>query len=42
MTLLLNVQREANDIVRQYRDTAVRHRRSMFNLNTAVGQRILP
>ena len=42
ITLLLTVQREANDIVRQYRDTAVRHRRSMFNLNTAVGQRILP
>ena len=42
VTLLLNVQRESNDIVRQYRDTAVRHRRSMFNLNTAVGQRILP
>ena len=42
VTLLLNVQREANDIVRQYRDTAVRHRRSMFNLNFAVGQRILP
>ena len=42
VTSLLNVQREANDIVRQYRDTAVRHRRSMFNLNTAVGRRILP
>ena len=42
VTLLLNVQREANDITRQYRDTAVRHRRSMFALNTAVGQRILP
>ena len=42
VTLLLNVQREANDIVRQYRDTTVRHRRSMFNLNTVVGQRILP
>ena len=42
VTLLLNAQRNANDIVRQYRDTAVRHRRSMFNLNTVVGQRILP
>ncbi len=42
VTVLLNTQREANDIVRQFRDTAVRHRRSMFNLNTAVGQRILP
>ncbi len=42
VTLLLNVQREANDIVRQYRDVAVRHRRSMFNLNTVVGQHVLP
>jgi len=42
VTLLLNVQREYNDVVRQYRDTAVRHRRSMFALNTAVGSRILP
>ena len=42
VTSLFTVQREANDIVRQYRDTAVRHRRSMVNLNTAVGQRILP
>ncbi len=42
VTILLDVQRRANDIVRQYRDAAVRHRRSMFNLNTAVGQRLLP
>jgi cobalt-zinc-cadmium efflux system outer membrane protein len=38
----LVAQREYNDIVRQYRDTQVRHRRSMLALNTAVGQRILP
>jgi outer membrane protein, heavy metal efflux system len=38
----LVAQREYNDIVRQYRDTQVRHRRSMLDLNTAVGQRILP
>ena len=38
----LIAQREYNDIVRQYRDTQVRHRRSMLALNTAVGQRILP
>lgn len=42
VTQLLNVQRESNDIVRQYRDTAVRHRRSMYNLNTVVGQCIFP
>jgi cobalt-zinc-cadmium efflux system outer membrane protein len=39
---LLNAQRAYNDIVRQYRDTLVRHRRSMLRLNTAVGNRILP
>ena len=38
----LLAQREYNDIVRQYRDTQVRHRRSMLALNTAVGVRILP
>jgi cobalt-zinc-cadmium efflux system outer membrane protein len=38
----LNAQRDYNEVVRQYRDTLVRHRRSMLRLNTAVGQRILP
>ncbi|MBV8230164.1 MAG: TolC family protein [Planctomycetaceae bacterium] len=38
----LNAQRDYNEAVRQYRDAAVRHRRSMLALNTAVGQRILP
>jgi cobalt-zinc-cadmium efflux system outer membrane protein len=38
----LLAQRDYNDIVRQYRDTQVRHRRSMFALNTAVGVRLLP
>ncbi len=42
VTLVLDVQREYNDVVRLYRDTAVRHRRSMAALNTAVGTRILP
>ena len=42
VTSWLAVQREYNDAVRQYRDTAVRHRRSMLALNTAVGARILP
>jgi cobalt-zinc-cadmium efflux system outer membrane protein len=37
-----NAQRGYNDVVRAYRDAAVRHRRSMLRLNTAVGQRILP
>lgn len=38
----LFAQREYNDIVRQYRDTQLRHRRSMLALNTAVGRRLLP
>jgi cobalt-zinc-cadmium efflux system outer membrane protein len=38
----LNAQRTYQDVVRQYRDTLVRHRRSMLRLNTAIGQRILP
>ncbi len=35
-------QREYNEVVRQYRDALIRHRRSMLDLNTAVGVRILP
>ncbi len=42
VTAYLTVQKYYNDMVRQYRDTAVRHRRSAFALNTAVGSRILP
>ncbi|MGH7135759.1 MAG: TolC family protein, partial [Pirellulales bacterium] len=34
--------RDRNDVVRQYRDTLIRHRRSMLQLNTAVGRRLLP
>jgi cobalt-zinc-cadmium efflux system outer membrane protein len=37
-----NAERDYNDIVRQYYDSLIRHRRSMLRLNTAVGQRILP
>ncbi len=35
-------QRDYNQIVKQYLDTAVRHRRSMLSLNTVVGRRIMP
>ena len=42
VTVYLNYQKLYNDAVRQYRDTAVRHRRSAYSLNTAVGSRILP
>ena len=38
----LEAQRIYNDNVKAYHDTAVRHRRSMLGLNTALGQRILP
>ncbi|HWB09576.1 MAG TPA: TolC family protein [Pirellulales bacterium] len=39
---VLDAQRQHNEIVRQYRDTAIAHRRAMLRLNTAVGQRVLP
>jgi cobalt-zinc-cadmium efflux system outer membrane protein len=38
----LEAQRSYNEVVRQYRDVLVRHRRSMLDLNTAVGARVLP
>jgi cobalt-zinc-cadmium efflux system outer membrane protein len=38
----LHAQQEFNDTVKQYLDSMTRHRRSMLDLNTAVGQRILP
>lgn len=37
----LEVQRQYNEVVRQYRDALVRHRRSMLDLNSAVGMRVL-
>lgn len=38
----LTAERDYDQVVRQYRDTLVRHRRSMLKLNTAAGHRILP
>jgi cobalt-zinc-cadmium efflux system outer membrane protein len=38
----LIAQRDYQDLVRQYRDALVRHRRAMLKLNTAVGMRVLP
>jgi cobalt-zinc-cadmium efflux system outer membrane protein len=38
----LDAQRRYNDNVKAYLDSAVRHRKAMLELNTAVGQRILP
>ena len=38
----LDAQLDYNQVVKQYLDTAVRHRRSMLSLNTVVGRRIMP
>ncbi|HEY7427043.1 MAG TPA: TolC family protein [Gemmataceae bacterium] len=38
----LSAQKDYNDVVKQYMDAAVRHRRGSLRLNTAVGQRIVP
>lgn len=38
----LNTQREYNEVVRQYLEALVRHRRNLLRINTAVGQRIVP
>jgi cobalt-zinc-cadmium efflux system outer membrane protein len=38
----LDAQQDFNQIVKQYLDTAVRHRRSMLSLNTVVGKKIMP
>jgi len=35
-------QKDYNDVVRKYLETAVRHRRSGLRLNTALGQRLVP
>ncbi|MFO0953090.1 MAG: TolC family protein [Isosphaeraceae bacterium] len=38
----LEAQRSYNETIRQYRDMVTRHRRSMLDLNTALGVRVLP
>ncbi len=42
VVIYLNAQKDYNDVVKQYLDTMVRHRRSMLALNTVLGQRVLP
>ena len=42
VVVFLGAQREYQDIVKQYLDTVVRHRRAMLVLNTALGRRVLP
>ena len=39
---VINAQLDFNDKVKQYLDTAIRYRRSMLTLNTAVGKKIMP
>jgi cobalt-zinc-cadmium efflux system outer membrane protein len=38
----LDAQLAFNDVVKQYRDSMVRHRRAILDLNTAIGERVLP
>ncbi len=38
----LDAQRKYNETVKAYLDSLARHRRSMLDMNTVVGQRILP
>ncbi len=38
----LHAQQDLDDLGRQYRDLLIRHRRSMLNINTVVGRRVLP
>jgi cobalt-zinc-cadmium efflux system outer membrane protein len=38
----LDAQQDYNDVVEKYRDAMVRHRRAILDLNTAVGERVLP
>jgi cobalt-zinc-cadmium efflux system outer membrane protein len=38
----LEAQRNYNDVVKSYRDALIRHRNAALNLNTAVGERVLP
>ena len=37
-----SVRRDLDDLGKQYRDLLIRHRRSMLDINTAVGMRVLP
>ena len=38
----LDAQRDYNEYVRAYRDALIRHRNAILDLNTAVGERVLP
>ena len=38
----LDAQRDYNEYVRAYLDALIRHRNAILDLNTAVGERLLP
>ena len=40
--IFMDAQRKYNDTVKAYLDSEARHRKSMLDLNTVVGQRVLP
>jgi cobalt-zinc-cadmium efflux system outer membrane protein len=42
LIIYLQAQLDYNDIVKRYKDTAIRHRQSMLSLNTTIGKRIMP
>jgi cobalt-zinc-cadmium efflux system outer membrane protein len=42
LIVYLQAQLDYNAVVKQYLDTAIRHRQSMLSLNTTVGRRIMP
>jgi cobalt-zinc-cadmium efflux system outer membrane protein len=42
VVVFLQEQRNYQDIVKQYLDTLIRHRRAMLALNTVLGQRVFP
>jgi cobalt-zinc-cadmium efflux system outer membrane protein len=42
VVVYLQEQQKYQDIVKQYLDTLIRHRRAMLALNTVLGQRVFP
>jgi cobalt-zinc-cadmium efflux system outer membrane protein len=42
MDAFLDAQQDYNEYVRAYRDALIRHRTAILDLNTAVGERVLP
>jgi cobalt-zinc-cadmium efflux system outer membrane protein len=42
VVVYLQEQQKYQDVVKQYLDTLIRHRRAMLALNTVLGQRVFP